>query len=443
MRSAAGRAGSVAAVLVVLALAFTAADRTRRTWDLTAERSLSLSPETKRVVDGLDRDVSVTAFIARDAPGRAEVAALLARYRRLDSQIEVRLVDPAEAPGELRRLGVDPAFQSLAVSDGERIERASVVSEQDVTAALARLVRGTDATVCFAAGHGEADPASMGSEAVSRAGQILADNGYRLDAVDLLRVDQVPGRCSALVVANPTAQLGAATGAITRYLAGGGSALVLADPASSVDLNGVVSDHGIELHKGLVLEGDPDLRLPTDPFTLAAIRYRSTSPVVRRLPPTLFPGAQAMTVDDRDRPGLSASPMVTTSSLAYLETEPTQSRFDPARDRAGPLTVAASADRSANINGRVVRSRLVVVGDVDWATNAFVGEAGNARLLVQAVDWLTVNEDLVSVSTNVARLRPLELTPARVRYLQLVSAGGVPAAFVLLGLVVWAWRRGR
>ena len=127
----------------------TIAERTRRAYDLTAERSLSLSDQTERVVRAVKRDARITAFVGRDDPGRAEISALLGRYRRLNSHIEVRLLDPAGAPGEASRLGVDPGFGGLVVTMGDEIERASIVSEQDTTAALARLVRGNQATVCF------------------------------------------------------------------------------------------------------------------------------------------------------------------------------------------------------------------------------------------------------------------------------------------------------
>ena len=62
---------------------------------------------------------------------------------------------------------------------------------------------------------------------------------------------------------------------------------------------------------------------------------------------------------------------------------------------------------------------------------------------MQAVDWLTLDEDLVSVSPNVPRLRGLELSDARTRYARLLTAGLVPMLFLLVGAMVWAIRRGR
>lgn len=437
---------AVAAVVVIIALGVlvTVAEETRRTYDLTAERSLSLSEQTEQVVRAVRRDATVTAFVGRDDAGRAEISALLGRYRRLNRRIAVRLLDPAEAPGEASRLGVESSVGGLAVTMGEETERASIISEQHVTAALARLVRGNRATVCFIAGHGENDPTLMTSDGMTSAAQVLTDNGYRLDQLDLLTQSGVPARCTGIVLAAPRTDLGPAADAIARYLAAGGRALVLSDPASPVDLGPIVAAYGLGFVKGFVLEGDESVRMPGDPFTLAVLRYRSASPVARGLPPTLFPGAESVTVDDDpETPGLSATPIIRSSDLAYLETEPATSAFDPTRDRPGPVTIGAGADLSGNFGGTIRRSRVVAIGDVDWATNAYVGQAGNAALFVQAMDWLTLAEDLVSVSPNLPRLRALELTEGRARYARLLSAGVVPGLFLLTGALVWAVRRGR
>ena len=359
------RLATVVVVVVALSVLVTVAERTRRAYDLTADRSLSLSDQTRRVVRAVDGDVDVTAFVGRDDPGRAEISALLGRYRRLNRHIDVRLLDPAEAPGEASRLGVEPGFGGLVVTMGDAVERSSIVSEQDVTAALARLVRGNQATVCFLAGHGEADPTSSTSDGLTVAAGVLTDNGYQLDQLDLLTEPDVPARCTGVVLARPRTELGPAAEAIAAYLRQGGSALVLSDPSSGIDLTPLVQPYGLGFQKGFVLEGDSGLRMPGDPLTLAVLRYQSTSPVARRLPPTLYPGAEAVTVDeDSDTPGLAATAILRSSPLAYLETEPAEAAFDPEQDRSGPIVIGAGADLSANLGDSILRTRVVAIGDV-------------------------------------------------------------------------------
>jgi hypothetical protein len=300
------------------------------------------------------------------------------------------------------------------------------------------------APVGYLAGHCAADPTAATSDGMGSAARVLTDNGYQLDQLDLLTQPEIPERCTGVVLAAPRADLGPAADVIAGYLRDGGRALVLSDPASSVDLTPLVAPYGMGFVKGFVLEGDESLRLPGDPFTMAVLRYRSTSPVTRRLAPTLFPGAEGMTVDEGSSvPGLSATPILRSSELAYLETEPAAAEFNSATDKPGPVIIGAGADLSGNFSGTIRRTRVVAVGDVDWATNAYVGQAGNAALFVQALDWLTLEEDLVSVSPNLPTLRGLELSDARTRYARLLTAGLVPMLLLLVGALVWAVRRGR
>src|SRR5947207_7060880 len=111
----------------------------RATADLTAGRSLTLTGETRDIVSRVHRPVTITALLRRDDPGRAEAAALLSRYSRRNRNISVRIADPNDMPGEMRRLGVDPATDTLAVttsgvgSGGGKVEKGTTVTEQDVT----------------------------------------------------------------------------------------------------------------------------------------------------------------------------------------------------------------------------------------------------------------------------------------------------------------------
>jgi hypothetical protein len=431
----------VAAVVLVVGLG--GLERTRRQVDLTAERSLSLSAVSKDVVSHVRKPVSVTAFIDRTSAGRAEAAGLLERYRRLNRRITFRLRDPDDAPGLAQRLGIDAVFGGVALQMGSAVERGPTVTEQDVTAGLARLVRGTSATVCFATGHGEVDVGSTVSAGGSAAAALLRSNGYRVQTVDLLSGSSVPPACRALVLARPTGMLGAAGGVVAAWLAGGGRALVTVDPESVVDVRAVTEPYRIVPERGVVLEGDDGRHLPGDPLTPVITRWESGNPLVRRLPPVVLPGAQGLLVREGTSEGMTVNVLGRTTAAAYLERDPAVFDFAPGVDVSGPVALVAAADASSITAGVVTRTRLVVVAEGDWMTNGFLDQAGNGRLLVQSLDWLTLDEDLVTVSANIPSVRPLTVTDRRRQYALFLSAVAVPLFVVLCGSVVWAWRRGR
>lgn len=434
----------VGGAVVVLVASSLALDRTRVEIDLTQDRSLSLTKQTREVVSALRRDVKITAFVRREEGGRAEAAALMSRYQRLNPRISFAIKDPDDVPGEARAKNVDLIAGGVALQSGTRIEQAPAVSELELTSALARLQRQRRATVCFTEGHGERaidDATDVGYRLMAKA---LRDNGYTVETSDLLTQTRVPDSCEAVIVAAPTAPLGGAEGALSDWLAAGGRLLLLADPASTVQLNPLVEPLGIHLERGIVLEGSDQARLPGDPVTPVVSRYRSGYPFVQRLAPTFFPGAQAVTVaKDPGTDGLTLSTFAQTSEASYLEREPASASFDPTADIPGPVGLAAAADRSQVQGTGVIRTRLAVIGDVDFASNAFVSEGGNGSLVVRIADWLTVQENLVAISPNIGRLRPLTLTEGRVRYALVLSAVVVPLFFLLAGAMVWAVRRPR
>jgi ABC-type uncharacterized transport system involved in gliding motility auxiliary subunit len=427
------RALAVVAAVVVVVAGTAVLDRVRTEVDLTADRSLSLTRTSLDVVAAVDGEVRVTAFLPRQEHGRAEAAALLDRYRRANRRISYRVLDPADSPGELRRLGVDPALGGLALEQGDRIETAPTASKQDVTAGLARLQRDGQATVCFGDQHGER-PLTAQAEGVSALAQLLTSNGYRVTTTSAAALTE----CTAVVLAAPTADVGAGD-PIVDWMQRGGRALVLTDPESTASLRPLLEPYGIRIERGVVLETNPSGHVPGDPATPVVAAYRSGFPFVRRLPPTIYPGAQALAIDPSPAEGVAVAAVAATTSGGRLD------RSDGGERLEGRLTLVAAADASRvdATNDNVVRSRIVVTSDVDLLSNAFLSELGHSRLAIQALDWLTLEDDLVSVSANLARPRPLVLTDARIGYVRVLMAGVVPGMFLLAGLAVWAARRGR
>jgi ABC-2 type transport system permease protein len=413
----------------VLAVALTVwAGGTHAFADLTEHETLTLTSITRDVVRAAHDDIDITAFVGRDDPGRVESVSLLERYARLSRRIGVRVTDPFDAPGEVRRLGIDPVLGGVAVALGGRTEVAAAPTEQDITSALARLLRGNDALVCTASGHGE---------------RAVTIPTYETRDVDLLARARIPAACRVLVVAGP--QVPVPEDVLSTWLDHDGKVLLLLDPAADVGLRGVLRPYGLGVKRGVVFEGDPDAIVNGDESSPIIRRYSSAHPVVRNLAPTYFPGVQEVTVDESVHvPGLTVSRLADTSPTSYLETKPLEPSFDPGVDSGGPVTIAAAADRSRVVSDRsIARTRLVVVGDVDFATAEFVHAAANQRLLLQAVGWLALDDDLIPLSSNLPDDRPLALTDARVQYARFLGVIAIPGLFLLGGAIVWAGRRRR
>ncbi|HVL81340.1 MAG TPA: GldG family protein [Actinomycetota bacterium] len=427
-------------LVVAVLLINVGAHRWGGAWDLTAERSATLSPATREVLRALERRVMVTAFIERDAPGRVEAATLLSRYRRINRRVSFRILDPQLAPVELQRLSASPGSVAVEAVGGERsVEVAPHPNEIDVTSAIARIVRQVTSTLCFTSGHGERSPNDGTAAGLSTVARLLVENGYRLSTVDLLVQAAVPPVCDAVVVAAPTNQPSEpVVRAVVDHLRAGRGALLLSDPDAAADLSPLAQPWGMAFAPGVVLEQDPGSRLLGDPYSPVVARYSSGGPVPPGLGPTFYPRVGPVTVEgEPGRAGLSAFPVAQTSPRSTVEHDGADAGM------RGPIVVGAAADESEVRAEGVRRTRLVAWGDVDFASNRYVGEGANAVLVLRAVDWLTQPEPLLAAAPNLPRLRELDLTEARRRYMLYLTTVFVPGLFLLAGALTWVVRRSR
>jgi ABC-type uncharacterized transport system involved in gliding motility auxiliary subunit len=85
--------------------------------------------------------------------------------------------------------------------------------------------------------------------------------------------------------------------------------------------------------------------------------------------------------------------------------------------------------------------RIMVVGDSDFASNAAAGIQGNADLFVNMNNWLTQQEDLISIHPRDAGDRRLTMTADQQRNLLWLSLLIIPGMILGSGVYNWSKRR--
>jgi hypothetical protein len=114
-------------------------------------------------------------------------------------------------------------------------------------------------------------------------------------------------------------------------------------------------------------------------------------------------------------------------------------------DRQGTLLLAAGYDRSGIVpdgeggRTRISRSRVFVLGDVDWVLDGQVELLDNRRLLGNALEWLVRQENLIDIASRPVN-PPVLLTSSDSRSVLLSSVVLPPAVLLTIGVVV-AWAR--
>ena len=127
------------------------------------------------------------------------------------------------------------------------------------------------------------------------------------------------------------------------------------------------------------------------------------------------------------------------SSLATTNlSSPAVSVNDP-KNRKGPLTIAAAG--TYNTGKENSQGRFVVVGSSSWAANRFLGFNGNSDLALNAMNWLSSDEDLISIRPKQQEDRRITMTRAQLNLVRATSQFVLPLIVVIAGVFVWLKRR--
>jgi ABC-type uncharacterized transport system involved in gliding motility auxiliary subunit len=109
--------------------------------------------------------------------------------------------------------------------------------------------------------------------------------------------------------------------------------------------------------------------------------------------------------------------------------------IDPAKDKKGPFTLGAAGTTSG-------KGRFVVVGSSSAAANQIFGisQVGNRDLFLNMMNWLTADEDLISIRPKDPEDRRITMTRSQMTTLFYTSVIFFPLVVIVAGVGVW-WRR--
>jgi ABC-type uncharacterized transport system involved in gliding motility auxiliary subunit len=426
---------------VVVVLAGWLAARHDRYWDWTQSRRNTLSEESMAILAALDAPLRITVFVDRnDAPGTG-IARLLARYRRSKADLEVTFVDPQRFPEQARMANVSLLGQMLLEYRGRR-ETLSEPSEATLTAAIARIARDQAPWIAVLEGHGERGIEGEKAPELGRFAEILRGNGFRLQPLDLAITAAVPENAQLLLLSIPAISLfpGEAD-LLLGYLERGGNLLVLADPGDLGGLEPLMDRLGVEPLPGILVDANVAELNIEDP-TVAMVADYPDHPLTRGLSEySLFPGCVAFA--DRAADGWTLATPLKTRKYSWNDTGPIRGdviREPDLGEMPGPLPVALALTRPAPQGAG--EQRVLVLGDGDFLSNAYLDVGGNRALALHLIHWLTAPQGPVDLLTRIIADRDLALSRTQI----LLVGGGslvvLPALFLITGLVI-RWRRGK
>ena len=456
-------ANSALTVLAVLgalvALNYIAHQKNRR-WDLTEHKVFTLSAQTLGTLAGLSEPIQAIAFIPPEHPAYEGLRTTFERYHvEAPERFDYAFKDPRRHPDLAVKYQLRDGQTQVVLTRGEGDQQAhillSVVSEEELTNAIARLMSGRERRVYFTIGHGEWPL----DQAISRPGQKgrtvslsemkrqLIREGYAPRELNLGGGTSVPPNTSLVVIAGPKAPFSAPEVESLRvYLASGGRLIYFAEAygESGPELAGLLAAYGAAIDPGVVADAQFN---GGNPYVVVSLFYNDhelVKPLRQRQLNTEFPTARGLTLrTDVLAANVKPQVVVLTSPFGWVETTPDDKPVPNENERKGqiPLVIASTRNTANAPLRRSDETRVVVVGDSELLFDSNWGHEGNRNLVMNAFGWTTHQDDKITIRPPDRATSSFPLDAELLSRIRFISTDVLPLALLGVGLAIWLARR--
>ncbi len=431
-------------------------------WDFTSAQLYTLSSATQETLSSLREPVEIAIFLAQSDPLSSNVRQLLAAYGAKTTLVRPRFVDPDRDPTTFAALRAKYGIVAGKTEDGRVVTDAVIVLargqkqwfitldnivrydeetgsnqpklEQALTEGLRNLQTAKPSRICLSTGHEELSQENAGPQGLSAWVAALTKNNYGITSVDLsppLRTDAFKD-CDAVLIAAPERRWSAgATASLIAYTQTGGRVFAFLPPnlghseVAPTGLEPWLGELGLQAGRDVVIEGDPELRLPSGigetffvdskPHAVTQALARPGSKVQYRL---LISSTQSFSLLGTADPS-TLTPLLATSGSSFsiqkpglfadAERQPTMSDAE----RRGPLTLAFAFEGKTQPANKTSRVVVVGAGNLAWSrTFQDPTWMGDKLFVESAISWLLARPLLVNVPEKPAHPAGLALSEA-------------------------------
>ena len=474
-----GRYGINTAIMIlvfvaILVLANYLGITKHRRFDVTASSQFTLAPQTVNVIKGLKEPVMAIGFFPNDQQyqgAKKGIENLLEEYRFFNKEFDYKFIDPEANPALAKKYQVRYSG-TIVFESGSRKKTLAAVNEQSFTGALLEVTGVKAKKVYFLTGHGERAVNDKAEVGYALAGRGLVRDLYQIEPLNLTLMPKVPEDCAVLIIAGATKAIPPVEKkALRDYLVRHGKVLFLIDPNPPAEIKELLVEYGVDIDQGRVI----DKRAYAAPDMASPAVFRDSYPpviVTVGLDTTYFPAATSIVLTselsrvlekkdtDKDQKeqakwpmtgvqfgNLAVLPIVLTTPSSWVEKEVKKPGSNAGETTRGPLAIGAMLMASSPLveeeNTQADReklTRLVIIGDSDFSSNAHFQNGGNGDLFLNSVNWLAEEEHLISIRPKQYSFRRLLISKNSVRFIRYSSVALLPILVMLLGGIVW-WRQ--
>lgn len=433
--------------------------------DVTATRIFSPAQQTLQVLDSLQGPIRANAFFSpndRDSTlTRQQTEDLLNEFARRSGNFSYRFIDPELNRSVAVNYGVTE-FPVVVFEDIDTRVHEGVFNftQQDFVTGILVVTGTQQKQVYHLAGHGEASITrtianETDDEGFDFAIQGMQRDNYRVFPLNLKQDGFVPEDAAVLVIPGPKQDLGDdELQAVSDYLGGGGKLILLLDPDAPDSYRELLAAWGLAVGKYRIAD------------LISNVAGEATSPMVQRsnaqfgtsgltginiadqLNNVFFTDATAVlpVIPQEDLPAfMSYTGLARTTPASWMESHDEETVYTPGEDVQGPLDVAAVMQAGASLTGQIVPgednlTKIIVIGDSDFARNKFFFQSDNANLLLNSVNWLAEDYELISIREPAIPIRVLVLNQRERDFIKWTGWFLPPILMLVIAVAVW-WRR--
>ena len=416
--------------------------------DWTATKRNSISKASRTLLPRINGPVSITAFASNtaQAPVQQSIKELIGRYQKYKNDIQLNFINPVTEPEKIRQLGITVDGELIIGYQG-RSEHVTQLTEETITNTLQRLLRQTEKTTVFIQGHGERKPDGKANHDYGLFSQSLVAKGIVSIPLSLIESASIPDNTDVLVIASPLIDLlDGELNLILNYIDNGGNLFWINDPENQSNLQKLKDKLNLDFYQGIIVDTTTQLLGIDDPSFALVARY-GKHPITRDFDLlSMFPRAQAIQVtSNKEKTLWTQEPFLQTVEKSWTEQSPLEGeiRFDQDSEQLGPLTIGLALTREVKQQDKTRTQRIVIMGDGDFISNAYLGNGGNKALGFNIINWLSNDDNFISIPVTTAPDIDLQLEEQQWAILGLFFLIGLPGILFTSGLVIWFKRRNR
>ncbi len=431
--------------------------------DFTETKLHSLSDQSVTVLKGLDDDLNIKLFFREGNYGRAGMEHLMEIYSYHSNKIKYEFIDPDKNPGLVKRYEVAEDGTTIFES-GEKESRITSTTEEDITNAIIKITREGKKVIYFLEGHGEASLEDTGDNGYSIAKAELEKLAYEVKKLPLALEDNFPEDVSLLIVPGPQKDLlPNELDTIKSYIHRGGRVYFMIDPETAPGLTPYLAEFGVKLENDLIVDTVSRL-LGGDYFMPVVNEYETHSITDKFRYATFFPYARSVTPSEEKPDGITVESIAKSSQNSWSERQLDEQEvtFNKDSDVSGPVSLAVVATIQAkeetqketekesteqeeqkprDVKSDQPEGRIAVFGDSDFVTNRYYYLSGNGNFFLNTANWLTEEEDLISIQSKTSSPRTIQLSPSQGRLIFFISLVILPLLVLITGVSIWVRRR--